>query len=550
MRSPTTSAPQRAQTISPIAISPRLRPLQTTHCCASHARRVRRRSSVYPRARCPLLGPLPLWERATPHSQQNHSGEGLLTRDPSPGFSLTLETTLSHRGRGSSPVAATPKSLDLTMNLSALLQARHAANKPVRTALIGAGKFGSMFLAQVPHTAGLEVPVIVDLDPTRAREACRTVGWDGNRIVATTFTADVSKAVSSDIDVVVEATGNPAVGIKHARAAIANGKHIVMVNVEADVLAGPLLAEEARKAGVVYSLAYGDQPALTAEMVDWARATGFHVVAAGKGTKYLPAYHDVTPDSVWQHYGLTAGEAQSAGMNPQMFNSFLDGTKSAIEMAAIANATGLDVPSEGLLFPPCGVDDLPHVLRPRDHGGVLERSGLVEVVSSLERDGRPVFRDLRWGVYVVLEAPNDYAADCFRQYGLKTDGSGRYAAMYKPYHLIGLELNISILSAALRKEPTGQPHGFRGDVAAVAKRGLRAGEMLDGEGGYTVWGKLMPAAASLKVGALPIGLAHRVKLKRELAHGAVVRWDDVEIDLGDETVRTRRAMEERFGAAR
>ena len=146
------------------------------------------------------------------------------------------------------------------------------------------------------------------------------------------------------MDVVVEATGNPAVGIRHARAAIAAGKHVVMVNVEADVLAGPLLAEEARKAGVVYSLAYGDQPALTAEMVDWARATGFRVVAAGKGTKYLPAYHDVTPDGVWGHYGLTAGEAQSAGMNPQMFNSFLDGTKSAIEMAAIANATGLDVP--------------------------------------------------------------------------------------------------------------------------------------------------------------------------------------------------------------
>jgi predicted homoserine dehydrogenase-like protein len=347
--------------------------------------------------------------------------------------------------------------------------------------------------------------------------------------------------------VVAEATGNPAVGIKHARAAIAGGKHVVMVNVEADALAGPLLAEEARKAGVVYSLAYGDQPALTAEMVDWARATGFRVIAAGKGTKYLPAYHDVTPDGVWQHYGLTSSEAQSGGMNPQMFNSFLDGTKSAIEMAAIANATGLDVPANGLLFPPCGVDDLPQVMRPRAHGGVLEKSGVVEVVSSIERDGRPVFRDLRWGVYVVLEAPNDYAADCFRQYGLKTDESGRYAAMYKPYHLIGLELNISILSAALRKEPTGQPQGFRGDVASVAKRALRAGEMLDGEGGYTVWGKLMPAAASLSARALPIGLAHHLKLKRDVAHGAVVSWDDVEFDAGNETIKTRRAMEQKFG---
>jgi predicted homoserine dehydrogenase-like protein len=435
------------------------------------------------------------------------------------------------------------------MNLHRLLNARLAAGNPVQVALIGAGKFGSMFLSQVPHRPGIEVPVIVDLDPDRAREACRTVGWDAARIEATTFTADAARATSGKIEVIVEATGNPAIGIRHARAAIAAGKHIVMVNVEADVLAGPLLAEEACQAGVVYSLAYGDQPALTAEMVDWARAIGFHVVAAGKGTKYLPAYHDVTPDNVWQHYGLTADEAQSGGMNPQMFNSFLDGTKSAIEMAAIANASGLDVPANGLSFPPCGVDDLPHVMRPRDSGGVLEESGVVEVVSSLERDGRPVFRDLRWGVYVVLEAPNDYAADCFRQYGLKTDSSGRYAAMYKPYHLIGLELNISILSAALRKEPTGRPFDFRGDVAAVAKRSLRAGEMLDGEGGYTVWGRLMPAVGSLKAGALPIGLAHRVKLKHDIAHGAVVRWSDVEIDADDETVKTRRAMEAKFAGA-
>jgi predicted homoserine dehydrogenase-like protein len=433
------------------------------------------------------------------------------------------------------------------MNLHRLLNARRSAGKPVRVALIGAGKFGSMFLSQVPQVPGLEVPAIIDLDPERARDACRTVGWDAERIAATTFTADAAKATSGNIEVIVEATGNPAAGIRHARAAIAAGKHIVMVNVEADVLAGPLLAKEARQVGVVYSLAYGDQPALTAEMVDWARATGFHVVAAGKGTKYLPSYHDVTPDNVWQHYGLTASEAQSAGMNPQMFNSFLDGTKSAIEMAAIANACGLHVPAQGLTFPPCGVDDLPHVMRPREQGGVLEKSGVVEVVSSLERDGRPVFRDLRWGVYVVLEAPNDYAADCFKQYGVKTDASGRYAAMYKPYHLIGLELNISVLSAALRREPTGQAFDFHGDVASVAKRDLRAGEMLDGEGGYTVWGKLMPAAVSLKAGALPIGLAHRVKLKNDVAHGAVVRWSDVEFDAGNDIIKLRKAMEAAFG---
>ncbi len=440
------------------------------------------------------------------------------------------------------------------MNLHALLARRAEAGNPVRVVLIGAGKFGSMFLSQVPTTTGLEVAAIVDLSPDRAREACRTVGWDAGRIAATSFAEDAAAAIArDDVEVVVEATGNPAAGIRHARAAVAAGKHIVMVNVEADALAGPLLAEEARRAGVVYSLAYGDQPALAAELVDWARAAGFRVVAAGKGTKYLPLYHAVTPDDVWAHYGLTPAEAKRAGMNPQMFNSFLDGTKSAIEMVAIANATGLAVPAHGLAFPPCGVDDLPHILRPRSAGGVLAHAGMVEVVSSLERDGRPVFRDLRWGVYVVLEAPNDYAAACFRQYGMKTDESGRYAAMYKPYHLIGLELGISVLSAALRGEPTGQAREFLGDVAAVSKRALRAGERLDGEGGYTVWGRAMPASASLALGALPIGLAHHARLLHDVPQGEVVRWSDVEAGVTDSltaaAIEARRALEAKYAAA-
>ncbi|MGA8551885.1 MAG: Gfo/Idh/MocA family oxidoreductase [Stellaceae bacterium] len=434
------------------------------------------------------------------------------------------------------------------MSLHLLLQQR-AAGRPVRVGLIGAGKFGSMFLNQVPTMPGLEVSVIADLDPERARAACRNVGWDMARIARTAFVASGIEACADPaIEVIVEATGSPPAGIAHARAAITAKKHIVMVNVEADVLAGPLLAEEARARGVVYSLAYGDQPALTCELVDWARACGFEVVAAGKGTKYLPAYHAATPADVWAHYGLTPDEARSGGMNPQMFNSFLDGTKSAIEMAAIANACGLGVPRDGLQFPPCGVDDLPQVLRATGAGGVLERDGMVEVVSSLERDGRPVFRDLRWGVYVVLRAPNDYARLCFKEYGLKTDPSGWYAAMYKPYHLIGLELGMSVLSAALRAEPTGQPCGFRGDVVAIAKRALRAGETLDGEGGYTVWGKLVPAERSLAEGALPIGLAHKVALLRDIAAGEIVRWADVAIPE-TEAVRVRRAMERRFGAS-
>lgn len=427
------------------------------------------------------------------------------------------------------------------MNLARLASEAADRGQPVRAGLIGAGKFGSMFLSQVPTIAGLEVTAIADLDPARARAACAAVGWDDSRIASTAYVDDGSTlAARDDVDVVIEATGNPRAGIVHARAAIAGGKHVVMVNVEADVLAGPLLAAEARAAGVVYSMAYGDQPALVSEMVDWARATGFHVTAAGKGTKYLPAYHAVTPDDVWAHYGLTAQEAAAAGMNPQMFNSFLDGTKSAIEMVAIANACGLDVPDNGLSFPPCGVDDLAHVLRPRAVGGQLDGRGMVETVSSLERDGRPVFRDLRWGVYVVLEAPNDYAAACFKQYGLPTDSTGRFASMYKPFHLIGLELSISVLSAALRHEPTGQAREMRGTVASVAKRALKAGEVLDGEGGYTVWGKALPLSRA--GAALPIGLAHGVRVTRDIAAGAVVMLDDVDLSGNDAATLYRAAI--------
>lgn len=429
------------------------------------------------------------------------------------------------------------------MNLQPLLAARRDAGRPVRCALIGAGKFGSMFLAQAPHIPGLEVAVIADLDPDRARQSCRTVGWDDSRIAATRFTDDGRAAAGADgVEVVIEATGHPSAGARHALAAIGAGRHVVMVNVEADVLVGPVLAARARAAGVVYSMAYGDQPALVAEMVDWARSAGFTVAAAGKGTKYLPAYHQVTPDDVWSHYGLTPEAAKAAGMNPQMFNSFLDGTKSAIEMAAIANACGLDVPEGGLAFPPCGVDDLAHVLRPRELGGVLERDGMAEVVSSLERDGRPVFRDLRWGVYVVLKAPTAYTAACFRQYGLPTDSTGLYAAMYKPFHLIGLELSISVLNAALRGEATGTTRQWRGDVAATAKRALKAGEMLDGEGGWTVYGKVTTAARSAAIGALPIGLAHGVRLTRDVPAGATLTGADVTLDEGSEIVLLRREL--------
>ncbi len=429
----------------------------------------------------------------------------------------------------------------------------------MRAVLIGAGKFGSMYLSQAQRTPGLQILAVVDLAPDRAKASLARVGWSAQQFGARTLdeaaqagttcvTDDVQKAIAHPAtEVVIDSTGSPAAGIAHVLACCREGKHVVMVNVEADALAGPLLAQRAREAGIVYSLAYGDQPALICELVDWARTAGFTVVAAGKGTKYLPAYHAATPKTVWGHYGFSDEMVAKGDFNAQMFNSFLDGTKSGLEMAAVANATGLTPAPEGLHFPPCGVDDLPRVLRPRSAGGDLHHAGQVEVVSSVERDGRPVFRDLRWGVYVTFAAESDYVRRCFQEYGIVTDPSGEYASMYKPSHLIGLELGISVASVALRKEATGVASGWRGDCVATAKRALKAGETLDGEGGYTVWGRLMAASDSAAKRALPIGLAHKVKLKRDIPEGESLSWDDVEYDASSQAVKIRREMESIFG---
>ena len=419
--------------------------------------------------------------------------------------------------------------------------------KTVNVTLIGAGKFGSMFLSQAPYTKGLNVFTICDLNIDKAKKACREVGWSEDQINNIIFTEDFEKAINDDeVDVVVEATGHPSSGIKHARTCFKYGKHVIMVNVEADVLAGPSLSAEANSAEVVFSMAYGDQPSLTLEIIEWARASGFKVTAAGKGTKYMPEYHYSTPKTVWDHYGLSSDEAEKAGMNSKMFNSFLDGTKSSLEMSAIANASGLNVPNNGLLFPPCGMDDLASLLKEKNKGGILEKNQQVEVVSSLERDGRPLFKDLRWGVYAVLQAPNDYAASCFKQYGMNTDQSGEFSAMYKPFHLIGMELNTSIFSAALLKLPTGQTKYFKGDVVSVSKRNLKKGEKLDGEGGFTVWGKLIPASTSLNLQALPIGLANDMYLKNDIDKDKILTWNDVEFDTNNEIIRYRHQMENKF----
>jgi len=444
------------------------------------------------------------------------------------------------------------------MNLSSLLLERESAGRPITVGLIGAGKFGTMFLSQARLTRGMHVAAVADLNVERARSQLASANWPAEQYAAaslgdalrsrgTHLTADAPALIAHPgIEVIVEATGIPEAGIVHALDAIAHGKHIVMVNVEADALAGPLLARKAKAAGVVYSLAWGDQPALICEHVDWARAAGFKVVAAGKGTRYEPHYHRSNPDNVWDILDKYLNITDRKSINPKMFNSFVDGTKSGIEMTAVCNATGLVPQSGGLAFPPATRFELAEVCKPKSAGGMLETEGVTEVTSSVYRDGRDVPHHLALGTYVVIEGETEYARRCFKEYAMLPDASGRYAALYRPIHMIGLELGISVASAALRREPTGAPTGFRSDVVATAKRDLKKGEVLDGEGGFCVWGKQTPAAHSLETGGLPLGLAQNVKLKRDVREGEGLKWSDVEYDPNDTAVKVRREMEAAF----
>ncbi len=444
------------------------------------------------------------------------------------------------------------------MNLFSKLQQRAAQKNPIRVGLIGAGKFASMYLAQVPKTPGVHVVAIADINPSNAIKNLERIGWDENRYRASSI-ADALKSGSTwltdnwmqvvsagEVDIVIEATGNPPAAVEHILAAIDHGKHVVNVTVEADALCGPALATAAQQKNVIYSLAYGDQPALICDLVDWARASGFNVVAAGRGHKWLPHFAQSTPETVWGYYGLTQEQADRGGLNPKMFNSFLDGSKPAIESTAVCNATGLTAPVDGLSYPSGSIDEIPNLMRPKNEGGVLQSSGQVEVISSLSGDGVPVPYDIRFGVWVVFEGDTDYIKHCFEEYGVKTDDSGRYACLYKRWHLIGLEVGISVASVGLRGESTGSPNAFRADVLAVAKRNLKVGEVLDGEGGYTVVGKLAPAEKSLKLGALPLGLAHGLKLKSDVAEGQPVTWNDVEYDAHSIAIKSRLAMESEY----
>ena len=441
------------------------------------------------------------------------------------------------------------------MNLFSLLNSR---TKPITIGIIGAGKFATMFFAQVLKIPMIHVVGVVDIQPENAKSNMKMAGWEASALetinLSDAFTSgktfvseDWESLVSHEtIEIIIECTGNPISAVKHCLSAFENKKNVINVTVEADAFCGFALSQKAYEAGVIYSMAYGDQPALACDLVDWARTCGFNVVAAGRGHKWLKHYQKSTPDTVWDYWGLTIEQAERGRLNPKMFNAFLDGSKPSIESVAIANTANLSAPSNGLVFPSGGIDDIPTLMKPISEGGILEFKGMVDVVSCLTPDGKQIPYDIRKGVWVVFEAETEYLQNCFEEYKVVTDPSGRYMSLYKRWHLIGLELAISIASIGVRKEATGASVCFNADCVAIAKRNLKVGEVLDGEGGYTVSGGIRPSSKSIKNNYLPLGLAQNVSLLNPINDGQVITWNDVKIDPNNLAYKLRKDMEANF----
>ena len=410
----------------------------------------------------------------------------------------------------------------------------------IKVAFIGCGKFISMFLSQYNQLKKIKIDTIIDLKIDQAKKNCLNSGLTEDTIKEINFTNSLNETINRDIDIFIEATGNPIVGTVHADKIIKKKKHIILVNVEADVTCGKYLSDLAKQNGVICSMAYGDQPSLILEQIEWARLNGFLVTCAGKGTKYHPTFEYSTPDTVWEHYGLTKKRAEiESRMNPKMFNSFLCGDKSAIEMCAVSNASNLKCPTNGLTFPPVGVYDIAKKLIPKSDGGLIDYEGQVEVISSIDLEKKTIPNDLRWGVYIVIKAQNKYVKNCFKDYGMATDASGNYSAIWRPYHYIGLELAQSIYSIALDKKATGFTKNYNADVASYAKKDLKVGEKLDGEGGFCARGKLITSKKSKEEKILPLGLTDGAEVIKNIKKDEVIKISDVKLNLPKEVTKAR-----------
>ena len=420
---------------------------------------------------------------------------------------------------------------------------RERQGTPVRIGLIGIGTFGTQIAGQIRHMPGMRLAVIADLrveaaaavmaaGSNAAAEPLRAASPDqvAEAVAAGTpvVTADADALIGSPVDIVIEATGLVEVAVRHAYRAILARKHLAMVTVEADVLVGYHLRKLAEAAGVIYSLAYGDEPALAAELCDWARTLGFRLVAAGKGTRFTHSFRKMNPDDVPRVYGFTGKD-----YNAQMFGSFLDGTKHSIEVVALANMTGLQPDVRGLHFPTADLREIPDVLASKEKGGILEREGVVEAVSAIHPDDTFVERSIRGGLFAVIDGPTPEVNESLASYGDITGmiigkRSG-YAMIYRPQHFVGHEMPLGLARMAVLGDDVGAPICRAAEVVAAAKRSLRAGETLDGEGGYTVYGLAERHDAARAENLVPMALTHGAVATADIAEDEMVTFDNVEV---------------------
>ncbi|ESW65509.1 homoserine dehydrogenase [Mesorhizobium sp. LSJC268A00] len=424
-----------------------------------------------------------------------------------------------------------------------LLQ-RAEAQGPITIGLAGAGQMGTDIVVQVALMPGMRIGAISEVRPQAAIDAALLAGHDRSDIVQAANASAIDRAIEAGkiavtedlhalaaagrIDVIIDATGNPNIGTLFALEVMKNGKHIVMLNVEADITIGRFLKEEARKAGVVYTGAAGDEPACTLEIIGFAKSLGFNIIAAGKG-KNNPLKIDAMPADYEK-------EAAERNMNARMLVEFVDGSKTAIEMVAIANATGLvpDVP--GMHGPTATLEELASVLCPREDGGVLHRKGVVDY--SIGKGVAP-------GVFCIIETRHPRVLE--RMVDLKV-GKGPYFTIYRPYHLTSLEVPLSAARAVVYKradmEPLDHPVA---EAVAVAKSDLGAGQSLGMIGENDYRGFAMTWEDARAKGALPLGIAERAKVVKPVKTGDFLTYENCVPDDSMVITQIRRRLDQSDG---
>lgn len=431
------------------------------------------------------------------------------------------------------------------LGINRKLQELENEGKYIKVGLVGAGQMGRGMVSQIESMQGMRVVVTADIFIDNVTSAYTKAGVNeediavtdslaeadaalkANKVVATTS----SKLVTAlaDVDVVVDATGVPNIGAQLAWDSILNKKHIVMLNVEADVTVGPLLKQMADAAGVVYTGSAGDEPGAVMELYDFADALGFEVVALGKG-KNNPLNYDANPESV-------AEIAKQKGASPKMIASFQDGTKTMVEMTAVANATGFLPDKPGMHGFTGTVDVLPSYFQLKEEGGYLENTKVVDFVNGVAP-----------GVFAIITSGKEEVNHEMKYLSM---GEGPNYILYRPYHLTSLETPISVARAYFYQEATIAPwKGLQAETVTVAKKDLNAGDFLDSIGGFTVYGTILKADEAKKQNALPLGLVDaNVQLKRAVKKGEIIKYDDV-IQTKESTIwRLRKLQDETFSPA-